>query len=178
MDFLRLARSQTVHEELKIPFRDVCGKTDRDSGLLDFDAIENKQLVIASGEYDLKFYDIPGRLQIDMYAYFRRDFNLSSYKLDDVASSYISDSIQHVNNLIDENGNDSYILKAVDDSQVSFDGKNLRGKGGGSFGNSGGSGGGAGRRMLHLNQLHTLNRSTLTVAPQLKVIHFGMVLSM
>ena len=105
MDFLRLARSQTLHEELNIPFRDVCGKIDS-NGVLDFDAIENKQLVIASGEYDLKFYDIPGRLQIDMYAYFRRDFNLSSYKLDDVASSYISDSIKHVNNLIDENGNE------------------------------------------------------------------------
>jgi DNA polymerase family B, exonuclease domain len=36
-----------------------------------------------------------GRLQIDMYTYFRRDFNLSSYKLDDVGE-YISDDIKKV----------------------------------------------------------------------------------
>jgi len=31
-----------------------------------------------------------------MYSYFRRDFNLASYKLDDVAGQYISDNIKHV----------------------------------------------------------------------------------
>ena len=76
----------------------ICAKTDS-SGLVLEDGIENKQLVIASGEYDLKFYDIPGRLQIDMYAYFRRDFNLSSYKLDDVAGEYISDTIKSTENI-------------------------------------------------------------------------------
>jgi DNA polymerase elongation subunit (family B) len=43
-----------------------------------------------------------GRLQIDMYAYFRRDFNLSSYKLDDVAGQFISDDVkrfEHTYNL-------------------------------------------------------------------------------
>jgi len=58
--------------------------------------IENTKLKIASGEYDLSFFKMTGRLQIDMYAYFRRDFNLSSYKLDDVASQYISDDIKKV----------------------------------------------------------------------------------
>ena len=76
----------------------ICAKTDS-TGLVLEDGIENKQLVIASGEYDLKFYDIPGRLQIDMYAYFRRDFNLSSYKLDDVAGEYISDTIKSTENI-------------------------------------------------------------------------------
>lgn len=56
--------------------------------------LENSKIVIASGEYDLRFPLTPGRLQIDMYAYFRRDFNLSSYKLDDVAGEFISDSIK------------------------------------------------------------------------------------
>ena len=50
-------------------------------------------LKIASGEYDLQYYKMKGRLQIDMYAYFRRDFNFSSYKLDDVAGQLISDSV-------------------------------------------------------------------------------------
>ena len=102
--FLRLSRSHTLNVDMGEPQRDVCAKIDNKTKKVSFNAIENKQLVIASGEYDLKFYDIPGRLQIDMYSYFRRDFNLSSYKLDDVASSYISDSIKHYENTIDENG--------------------------------------------------------------------------
>ena len=56
--------------------------------------IENTKMAIASGEYDLRFFKMTGRLQIDMYAYFRRDFNLSSYKLDDVAGQFISDDIK------------------------------------------------------------------------------------
>jgi DNA polymerase elongation subunit (family B) len=58
--------------------------------------IENTKMAIASGEYDLRYFNMCGRLQIDMYAYFRRDFNLSSYKLDDVAGQYISDDIKKV----------------------------------------------------------------------------------
>ena len=57
-------------------------------------SIENTKMAIASGEYDLRFFKMTGRLQIDMYAYFRRDFNLSSYKLDDVAGQFISDDVK------------------------------------------------------------------------------------
>jgi DNA polymerase elongation subunit (family B) len=56
--------------------------------------IMNTKIQIASGEYDLRYYNMLGRLQIDMYSYFRRDYNLSSYKLDDVAGQFISDSIK------------------------------------------------------------------------------------
>lgn len=63
---------------------------------MEYPALENNKIVIASGEYDLRFPLTPGRLQIDMYAYFRRDFNLSSYKLDDVAGEFISDSIKKI----------------------------------------------------------------------------------
>ena len=59
-------------------------------------AIESSKLVIASGEYDLRYFKMLGRLQIDMYAYFRRDFNLSSYKLDDVAGEFISDDVKAI----------------------------------------------------------------------------------
>ena len=58
--------------------------------------MEKTMLKIASGEYDLQYYKMKGRIQIDMYAYFRRDFNFSSYKLDDVAGQLISDSIKHI----------------------------------------------------------------------------------
>ncbi len=67
--------------------------------------IINTKMQIASGEYDLRYYNMIGRLQIDMYAYFRRDFNLSSYKLDDVAGQFISDSIKKVERCEDEDGN-------------------------------------------------------------------------
>ena len=58
--------------------------------------IENTKVVLASGEYDLRYFNMTGRLQIDMYSYFRRDFNLASYKLDDVAGQFISDDIKRV----------------------------------------------------------------------------------
>lgn len=58
--------------------------------------IETKKIVLASGEYNLKFPLITGRVQIDLYCYFRREFNLPSYKLDDVAGQNISDDIKSV----------------------------------------------------------------------------------
>ena len=58
--------------------------------------IENTKVVLASGEYDLRYVKMPGRIQIDMYTYFRRDFNLSSYKLDDVSGQFISDDISTI----------------------------------------------------------------------------------
>ena len=63
--------------------------------------IEHTTMQIASGEYDLRYFKTTGRLQIDMYAYFRRDFNLSSYKLDDVAGQYISDSVKYIRSVED-----------------------------------------------------------------------------
>jgi len=56
--------------------------------------IESTKLAIASGEYDLNYFKMTGRLQIDLYAAFRRDFIMSSYKLDDVAGQFISDDIK------------------------------------------------------------------------------------
>jgi DNA polymerase elongation subunit (family B) len=77
---------------------------DKDTGRVTGYDIENTKIAIASGEYDLRYFSMIGRLQIDMYAYFRRDFNLSSYKLDDVAGQYISDDIKKIE-LDHENGN-------------------------------------------------------------------------
>jgi len=87
-EFFRLSRikGQLTVKEVK----------DRDSGRVTGYDIENTKIAIASGEYDLRYFSMIGRLQIDMYAYFRRDFNLSSYKLDDVAGQYISDDIKKI----------------------------------------------------------------------------------
>ena len=78
---------------------EVCGKLSNSEY-----TIENTKVVLASGEYDLRYYKTTGRLQIDMYTYFRRDFNLPSYKLDDVAGQYISDDITKIE-LTSQNGN-------------------------------------------------------------------------
>ena len=82
-EFLMLSRKKN----------ELCAKTNQSGEIT---GIENAKVVLASGEYDLKYFKTAGRLQIDMYTYFRRDFNLSSYKLDDVAGQYIGDDIKHL----------------------------------------------------------------------------------
>jgi len=55
-------------------------------------------IVLASGPYDLKLLPMSGRLQIDLYTYMRKEFNLPSYKLDYVSSYLISDKVTHYEN--------------------------------------------------------------------------------
>jgi len=81
---------------------ELSAKINRDSGAI---TIENTKIQLATGEYDLRYFKMAGRLQIDMYTYFRRDFNLSSYKLDDVAGQFISDSVQKIVLTQDAGGN-------------------------------------------------------------------------
>lgn len=80
-DFLLLSRRRN----------ELCAKKNEDTMQL---SIENTKIQLATGEYDLRYFKMAGRLQIDMYTYFRRDFNLSSYKLDDVAGQFISDDVK------------------------------------------------------------------------------------
>tara|TARA_Y100000992_G_scaffold131415_1_gene86673 strand:- start:10829 stop:14530 length:3702 start_codon:yes stop_codon:yes gene_type:complete len=70
-----------------------CFNTDRETSK---PKIEESKIVIASGEHNLKFIKMNGRVQIDLYNYFRRDFILPSYKLDYVASQFISDDVKDV----------------------------------------------------------------------------------
>jgi DNA polymerase elongation subunit (family B) len=93
-------RSQENHCEreflqLSRKIGELCANETKSRGFTEL-TIENTKIMLASGEYDLRYPKISGRLQIDMYAYFRRDFNLSSYKLDDVAGLYISDEIKKI----------------------------------------------------------------------------------
>jgi DNA polymerase elongation subunit (family B) len=83
-DFMQLSRK--IGELAAKPIKDTPGKYD----------IETTKIAIASGEYNLRYFKMTGRLQIDMYASFRREFILSSYKLDDVAGLFISDDIKRV----------------------------------------------------------------------------------
>jgi DNA polymerase elongation subunit (family B) len=82
-DFLKLSRNAD----------EFCGKRDFKTGRVE---IEETSIALASGQYDLHYIAMPGRLQIDMYNYFRRDYNLTSYKLDYVGSYFIGDNVSKV----------------------------------------------------------------------------------
>ena len=72
---------------------EICYKRDKET---DEKILESTQNRLASGDYDLHYPAISGRLQIDLLFYFRRDYNLSSYKLDDVAGTMIRDDIKGI----------------------------------------------------------------------------------
>ena len=82
-EFLQLSRN----------IGEICANKDRDSGAL---KIEETTINIASGQHDLKFIKMNGRLQVDLYNFFRREENLSSYKLDYVAGHFIGDYVNTI----------------------------------------------------------------------------------
>jgi DNA polymerase elongation subunit (family B) len=88
-EFLKLSRNAD----------EFCGKRDFKTGRV---SIEETSIALASGQYDLHYIAMPGRLQIDMYNYFRRDYNLTSYKLDYVGSYFIGDNVLKVEHCVDK----------------------------------------------------------------------------
>jgi len=87
-EFLKLSRNNN----------EICGEKDDETGNI---KIEESKIVLASGDHELNFIKITGRLQVDLYNYFRRDYNLTSYKLDYVSGYFIGDDVkkyEHNNN--------------------------------------------------------------------------------
>jgi DNA polymerase elongation subunit (family B) len=70
---------------------EVCAEKDRDSQQY---KIEESSIQLASGQHDLHFIKMNGRFQIDLYNFFRREENLTSYKLDYVAGHFIGDFVK------------------------------------------------------------------------------------
>jgi DNA polymerase elongation subunit (family B) len=58
--------------------------------------IEEKAVFLASGEYNLRYFTMEGRLQIDLYTLFRRDYQFDSYKLDAVSATLIGDKVYKI----------------------------------------------------------------------------------
>ncbi len=79
-DFLKTSRIKN----------EICGTKDNDTGKY---SIHETSIVLASGPHNLNYINMPGRLQVDLYNFFRRDYNLASYKLDSVAGHFIGDVI-------------------------------------------------------------------------------------
>lgn len=108
--FLKLSRNKN----------ELCLKRDWRTGK---ESLEENTIVIASGQHDLKFVKMTGRLQIDLYNYFRRDYQLPSYKLDYVSGYFIGDAVKK--------------LEHIQSEQISFQtkiySKNLTGLENGSF---------------------------------------------
>ena len=77
-EFLALTRNKSV----------LSGKLDK--GVWN---IEEKAVFLASGEYNLQYFKMDGRIQIDLYTVFRRDYNFDSYKLDAVSAYFIGDKV-------------------------------------------------------------------------------------
>lgn len=87
-DFLKLSRNKD----------EICGTRDKDSGKW---KIEESTIQIASGQHDLRYIKMNGRCQVDLYNFYRRGENLTSYKLDYVGGYFIGDlikSIEHIDN--------------------------------------------------------------------------------
>lgn len=82
-DFLKLSRNKD----------EICAEYDIATGRYN---IEESKISIASGTHELHFIKMSGRLQIDMYNFFRREENLSSYKLDYVAGYFIGDYVKDI----------------------------------------------------------------------------------
>ena len=91
--FRRAEETECANEFLKLSRNndEVCGIRDKDTNKL---KIEETTIQIASGQHDLRFIKMNGRLQIDLYNFFRREENLTSYKLDYVAGHFIGDYIK------------------------------------------------------------------------------------
>jgi DNA polymerase elongation subunit (family B) len=79
--FLRLSRNK----------KEICLNRNWKTGK---DGLEESTLVIASGQHDLRFVKMTGRLQIDLYNYLRRDYLLLHYKLDYVSGYFIGDGVK------------------------------------------------------------------------------------
>lgn len=79
--FLKLSRNKD----------EVCAQKDRETRRY---KMEEATLCIASGQHDLRYIKMNGRLQIDLYNFYRREENLSSYKLDFVAGHFIGDYVK------------------------------------------------------------------------------------
>lgn len=60
------------------------------------EGLEERTTFLASGQHDIKFINMKGRIQIDLYNYLRREYQLTKYKLDYVAGHFIGDGIKRL----------------------------------------------------------------------------------
>jgi DNA polymerase elongation subunit (family B) len=62
----------------------------------DYLETERKKFELASGTFAVRYFQIPGRLPVDLMMSVRREQNLDSYKLDNVATTFLRDKVVSV----------------------------------------------------------------------------------
>ena len=67
----------------------VCGYRQKDGTY----KVRESSITIASGTHETCYIRMSGRIQVDLYNYFRRGYNLESYKLDHVAGHFIRNKV-------------------------------------------------------------------------------------
>jgi DNA polymerase elongation subunit (family B) len=77
------------------------GRIDGSSWKNDCAKTEKKVFELASGKYAVRYLEMPGRLSIDLMLSVRREQNLDSYKLDNVATTFLRDKVTNVEHLSD-----------------------------------------------------------------------------
>ena len=92
--FRRTQENNCVEEFLELSRNpdELCGTKDDDGKW----KIEESTIQIASGQHDLKYIKMNGRNQVDLYNYYRKNENLTSYKLDYVTGHFIGDIVKSI----------------------------------------------------------------------------------
>jgi DNA polymerase elongation subunit (family B) len=72
-----------------------------------------KTSVLAAGQFDLAYVAIPGRVQVDLLTYYRREENLASYRLDAVSAHYIGDTVTTIEWIEEEDEEGVVIDKTI-----------------------------------------------------------------
>ena len=75
------------------------GRTEGSSWKSDYVKTEKKTFELASGKFAVRYFEMPGRLPIDLLLSVRREQNLDSYKLDNVASTFLRDKVLKIEKL-------------------------------------------------------------------------------
>ena len=83
-------RCERHHLEFKL------GRTDGSSWKQDYAKTEKKTFELASGKFAVRYLEVPGRLSVDLMLSVRREQNLDSYKLDNVANTFLRDKVTSV----------------------------------------------------------------------------------
>lgn len=86
------------------------------------EGLEERTTFLASGQHDIKFINMTGRIQIDLYNYLRREYQLTKYKLDYVAGHFIGDGVIRVEHVDGKTKFYSTNLKGLEErSYVNFE---------------------------------------------------------
>ena len=64
----------------------------------DYVKTEKKTFELASGKFAVRYIEMPGRMTVDVLLSIRREQNLDSYKLDNVASTFLRDKVKSFKN--------------------------------------------------------------------------------